>query len=107
MMNAKTNGGLHLLNETAKEKSAKVQKLLSEKYSDFVEALQEAAIHNKKNFNRIKKTVENAVYDSGATIKNAAIDIDRQVKKNPWPYIGGATFGALLIGFLTGRITKK
>ena len=27
---------------------------------------------------------------------------DREVKKNPWPYIGGAAAAALLIGYAMG-----
>ena len=29
--------------------------------------------------------------------------VDQEVHRNPWPYIGGAALGALMLGFILGR----
>ena len=82
--NKKFEEALHLLNEAAKEKKEDVVKLLSEKYSHIKDALDEGR-------------------DKAAEVFE---DVDKTVRKNPWPYIGGVAIGALLFGFILGNQKK-
>lgn len=45
--------------------------------------------------------------DSVATFMNhgkaAVSDVERNIRANPWPYIGGVAVGTLALGFLMGR----
>lgn len=98
---------LQLLNEAAREKKDELQKLLGEKYGDIKDALFEVASKNKETMNRIKKATLNAVEEGQERFEDAVVDIDKKVKKNPWPYIGGAAAGALLLGFILGSSNNR
>ena len=76
---------------------------IKEKYSDLKETLQDAVLQNKMAVGKFKRMAENAVYEGGEKIKDAATVADRHVRKNPWAYLAGATTCALLLGFILGK----
>ena len=76
---------------------------IKEKYSELKDTLEDAIQQNKKALGKFKRMAESAAYDSGEKIKDAVIDADRTVRKNPWPYLAGATACAMLLGFILGR----
>ncbi len=82
--NHKINKALSLLGEAAEEKKDELQQSL----------------------HRFKKVAEKTVTESGVKIRKTAIEADKNVKKNPWAYIGGMAAGALALGFMLGKIKK-
>ena len=105
--NKKFEEALHLLNEAAKDKKDEIQGLLGEKYSHIKEAIQEVASDKVKEFNRFKKTAQAAMDQSGEKLKEITTDLDEKVHENPWAYIGGAAFGALLLGYILGSSKRQ
>lgn len=93
---------LHILNEAAKEKKEEIQDLLGDKYTHIKDAIQEATEDKLKELNRFKKTAQKAIEEGGEKFAEVAQDLDEKVHENPWPYIGGAALGALLLGYILG-----
>jgi ElaB/YqjD/DUF883 family membrane-anchored ribosome-binding protein len=95
----KINEALELLNEVAEEKKSFLQGLVAEKYGTL-----------KSAFGGMSKKLENgarATYTQGRQELNAlATTVDGSVRKNPWPYLGGAALGFLLLGLVIGRPRK-
>ncbi|GEM_PF-2881196 len=77
------------------------------KYGDIREAVQDAALRGKKSFVRFKRAADAAISEGADQVKITAVRLDRKVKKNPWAVIGGATLGALVVGYFIGRTAKK
>ena len=100
--NRKINEALELLNEAAREKKDELRHLLSDKYSHIKETLTDMAVTNQEILDRVKRNAELAYQEGEEKIKEALEDIDQEVRKNPWPYIGGAAAAALLLGYILG-----
>ncbi len=83
--NDKINKALHLLSEAAEEKKYELT----------------------ENISRLKEKAGEVIHESGVKIQQTATNVDKTVRKNPWPYIGGVALGALLTGFFLGKIKKK
>jgi ElaB/YqjD/DUF883 family membrane-anchored ribosome-binding protein len=105
--NDKLSEALKLLEEAAKEKKDDLQDMIQGKYSNLKEALigKEEDI-TKALLNAKKQALKAALHASEVGTERAkeiAAEVDQQVHDNPWPYIGGVAFGALLIGYILGR----
>ena len=80
---------MEVTNHTKKNGHVDMNMKLKEKYEELAHELQEAISENKKAVDK--------------TIAHTAKDVQKAVKKNPWPYIGAASVAALLLGFALGR----
>ncbi len=97
---------LHLLNEAAKDKKDEIQNLLNDKYSDIKDALGNVVDQNRDRFNRLRKATGEVFEEGQERIEEVLEDVDKKVRKNPWPYIGGVAVGALLLGYILGSRQK-
>jgi len=93
------NEALELLNEVAKEKKSELQDMVSDKYTDLksllggvAESLQHKA---KETCDQGKEKVEELVSE-----------VEKCVRKNPWPYLGGTALGFLILGYILGSSKK-
>jgi len=98
---------LHLLNEAAKDKRDEIQRLLVDKYSDIKEVVSEHLAKNKEQVDKLKDLAGDQFEIGKEKVLDAAKDMDKKVRENPWPYIGGIAVTALLIGFIMGGSKNK
>jgi ElaB/YqjD/DUF883 family membrane-anchored ribosome-binding protein len=94
------NEALDLLNEVAKDKKAELSEMIHTKYGDLRAAVGGVA-------GRVQHDVS-ATYRHGMEkAKDVAGALDENVHKNPWPYIGGAALGCLILGYIMGRSKRS
>ena len=70
-------------------------------------AVQDKKHEIEENLEHLKKDAQRALEDTRENVVEAAAKVDKSVRRNAWAYIGGAAACALLVGFITGRLTKK
>ena len=96
---------LELLNEAAKEKKEEVRDIISMKYKDLKESIFGSEI--KHSLGTAKKNAVEAAAKARnlgeEKVKVLATQMDQNVHSNPWPYIGGASIVALLLGYILGK----
>lgn len=90
---------MEILNHANTKKINKALGLLSKAAADKKEEM-------SKGFNRIKKLTTETFEDGSKQVRNTVADVNRQIKKNPWTFVGGIAAGAVALGYLLG-VTKK
>ena len=105
--NKKFEEALQLLNDAAKEKKDEIQGLLGDKYSDIRRIIEQAAAKQQKNLKQAQRVAGEWIEESEEKFREMASDVDESVHENPWPYIGGAAVGALLLGFILGSSSRN
>jgi ElaB/YqjD/DUF883 family membrane-anchored ribosome-binding protein len=93
------NDALELLNELAKEKKAELRGMISEKYKNLSSALGGSA-------EELGNQARAAFAEGEAKAREFASQIDENVHKNPWPYLGGTALGFLILGMFLARPKK-
>ena len=105
--NEKVSEAFQLLEEFAVEKKDEIKSLVSDKYSNLKEALGSRSGDMRESLDTLKnKTGELATRAkdiSAEKVKDAALAVDESAHKNPWPYIGSAAVGGLLLGYILGK----
>lgn len=100
--NEKLAEALELINEALKQKKDEMWELISDKYSDIKDFFEDKVEEGKTVVNKTKKNTLKAVEEGEETVKETAKQIEKGIKDNPWPYLGGVAFGFLLLGFIMG-----
>ena len=101
---------LKLLEEAAKQKKDELKNAMSDKYTHLKSIIVEAEGSLAKSLSDARKhAVEAATHAKDVTIEKAseiAHDVDKNVHRNPWPFIGGTAVVGLLLGYILGRNRK-
>jgi ElaB/YqjD/DUF883 family membrane-anchored ribosome-binding protein len=98
----KLTEALDLINEALKQKKEEMWDLITDKYSDIKEVFEEKVEEGMKTVNKAKKNAYKAVEEGEEKIVETAKSLEKGIKDNPWPYLGGVAFGFLLLGFIMG-----
>jgi len=97
---------MKLLHQVAEEKKEEMQKVLGDKFGTIRDALQTVVTENQETIDHVKKMAEKTFEQGSEKIKDAATDLDKKMKENPWPYVAGIAFAALLLGHVLGSSKK-
>ena len=81
--------------------------LLNNVQEGFLGQVQDAAINGKKSLLKWKRAASGAIFDGTEKVKDTAVQLNRQVRKNPWPVIAGTAAAAIVVGFILGRTGRK
>jgi ElaB/YqjD/DUF883 family membrane-anchored ribosome-binding protein len=90
---------LDVLDEMAKSQKAELQALVASKYSSLT-ALFGGIVEE------IGHQAQETYKEGRDNLMDLVSIIDKKVRKNPWPYIGAAAFGSLVIGIMQGKSKK-
>ncbi len=99
----KIHEALELLNEAAKEKKDEVYGVINSKYEHLREMFAGAVETGQDFADDAKKNISKTLSAEEKKLKQIAAQWDKEVRKNPWTYIGGAALGSLCLGLLLGR----
>lgn len=95
----KISEALELLEEMATKKKSELQEMVSSGYTNLEEL-----------FATIATGLETHAKEATMECKDAVVGlvsrIDKMVRKNPWPFIGGVALGVLILGAFQGRSKK-
>jgi ElaB/YqjD/DUF883 family membrane-anchored ribosome-binding protein len=94
------NEALDLLNEVAKDKKAELREMIHAKYGDLRLAVGGVA-------GKVQHDATETYHHSIDKVKDIAGELDENVHKNPWPYVGGAALGCLILGYIMGRSKRS
>ncbi|MFA4944271.1 MAG: hypothetical protein WC789_06180 [Lentisphaeria bacterium] len=103
----KISDALKLLDEAARERKDELKAMLSGKFASLKDTVVEEETKLKEMLSvagkRAAETARHYKDVSAEKAKEIATVVDESVHENPWPYIGGAALGALLLGYFMGR----
>jgi ElaB/YqjD/DUF883 family membrane-anchored ribosome-binding protein len=89
------NQALDILNKEAKGKRDEINRLISEKYSNLKDMIEET-----------KRGVKESVVHGEEKAKELATGIDRTVHSNPWLAVGVAMASGLILGYLVETLKE-
>jgi ElaB/YqjD/DUF883 family membrane-anchored ribosome-binding protein len=107
----KITEALRVLDQAIMNDGADLKDLVSKDYSHLQNAIKDLApqvldsvrASGRQTLDKIQSYAAPAMQKT----KQAATQVDAQVKSHPWRYIAGAAVGALAVGFLLGRSANK
>ena len=99
----KIHEALELLNDAAKEKKEEVYGVINAKYEHLRDMFEGAVETSQSLAEDAKKNISKSLLAEEKKIKQLAVQLDKEVRKNPWMYIGGAALGSLCLGLLVSR----
>ena len=99
----KIHEALELLNEAAKDKKDELYEIVGDKYSDIKDLLTAKAGNGVAMMDSAKKRFTKGLHTEEKKIASKAHEIERNIRRNPWPYVGAAALGALVFGVFLGK----
>ncbi len=99
----KIHEALELLNEAAKEKKDEVYDVINAKYEHLREMFAGALENSQSVAEDAKKKLSKTLSAEEKKLRQIAAQCDKEVRKEPWTYIGGVALGALCLGLFLGR----
>jgi len=101
---------LKLLEEAAAHKKDELKSVMSDKYTHLRNVIVEIESSLARTLSDAGDyAVETAVHAKDAGDEKAREfirDLDKNVHRDPWPYIAGTAVGGLLLGYILGRNPK-
>ncbi|MCF6158747.1 MAG: DUF883 domain-containing protein [wastewater metagenome] len=104
--NEKINRALQLLDEAAREKKEELNHLISEKYSNVREFMNQTAETYKGVIDKTKHSIDEAMISGEERIKEMKAGLDQKFHENPWPFLIITSIICLASGFIIGG-TKR
>lgn len=100
----KVKEAMNLLNEAAREE---ISKKIGSKYSRLKEAVEDGAQNAQYLAKRAQKNITRKIHQKEKDLKEAAAELDRKVRKNPWAVVGAAAAGTFVAGLVIGSGRRK
>jgi ElaB/YqjD/DUF883 family membrane-anchored ribosome-binding protein len=101
---------LQLLEKAAGQKKDELMTLMSDKYTNLRSLIMAKENSLMKSLTTAKdNAVEAATHAKDASVekvREVVGDVDKSVRQNPWPYIGGTAVIGVLTGYILGRSRK-
>jgi ElaB/YqjD/DUF883 family membrane-anchored ribosome-binding protein len=94
--NVQIKEALGLLEDVATNAKQELKSLVTDKYAN----LKGTIIESEQSL--VKRLLEAKDFTVDQT-RDLARDVDRHVRNNPWPYIGGMAAAGLLLGYALGH----
>ena len=104
--NSKITEAFELLNEAAKDKRQEMKELMTDRYSHIRQAFLEGSSQGKQLLEKAQHVAQEAIDEGRETVKKTAKEVDKNVRENPWPYVGSAALVSLVLGYLMGSNRK-
>ncbi|HTL46965.1 MAG TPA: hypothetical protein VL688_02755 [Verrucomicrobiae bacterium] len=101
--NDKIQEALELLNEAAKEKSEELYGIVEGKYSHIKQLLKDQTTNGKEMMGEARKRFAKTLQAEEERLVETARNLDKKVHRNPWPFLGAAALGALIVGVALGK----
>ncbi len=102
---------LAILEEAAREKRDELRERINERYNNVKEVLLEG---NSQRIDSMKHRMHDALRDGeqrledllrqgGSSARRTLRDLDKEVRDNPWPFVGAVALSAVIFGVLFGH----
>jgi ElaB/YqjD/DUF883 family membrane-anchored ribosome-binding protein len=90
----KMDEALEFLEKAAQKKKKELHRLVNEKYSGIKNIFQDGLV------DQIKNTTTKAMEAGEDKVKEIKDEMEKKLKDNPWPFMGGVALGCLLLGYI-------
>ena len=101
---------LKLLEEAATQKKDEVKSAMSDKYTQLRSLIMENEKSLMKSVTAAKEhAIQSVTHAKDVGVEKAreiAVDVNKHVHRNPWPYIAGTAVVGLSLGYILGRNRK-
>lgn len=94
---------LNILDEAAEESSQEIRKIIDKDYHDLVKTFSNPENPGEEIVKNLSKNVNSAVDTSKKVLK----ELDMNVHRSPWGYLGGTALSSMALGFLIGKYSGK